>query len=308
MTAATTTPPRPVDATVVITTKDRCEELRTALASVFTQTAALEVLVIDDGSRDDTAATVARDFPAVRLLRFEESRGLVARRNLGAALASANIVISLDDDAYFPSPDSVAQTVAEFDNPRVGAVAIPYVDRTDPSTVHQRAPIAWDVMVAPVFRGTAYAVRRDVFLRVGGFRETIVHQGEERDFCIRLLDAGFVTRLGRADPIVHDESARRDTVRMDLFGRRNDILFAWHNEPWPYAATRMAGLTAKGLLLGLRSRRLIRMTRGLALGYRACWRERGRRRPVTTATARLDRLLRRTGAEPLGRIEQLLPR
>ena len=48
--------PGPVTATVLITTKNRCDELRNALRSVVSQSMPVEILVIDDGSSDDTPA------------------------------------------------------------------------------------------------------------------------------------------------------------------------------------------------------------------------------------------------------------
>ena len=82
--------------------------------------------------------------------------------------------------------------------------------------------------VVHAFVGAAHAVRRDVFLKVGGYREHFFFMGEEGDLCLRMMQAGYVTRLGRADPIYHLESSRRDLSRAGFSGRRNDILFAWH--------------------------------------------------------------------------------
>ncbi|MGZ4397490.1 MAG: glycosyltransferase family 2 protein [Gaiellaceae bacterium] len=292
-------------ASVVITTRNRRDELRAAVTSALAQKARIEVLVVDDGSSDGSAEMIASEFPRVHLCRSEQSKGLVVQRNAGAALASAPIVVSIDDDAVFVSSDTVAQTVAEFDHPRVGAVAIPYRDGPQDG-IRQASPSAGRVFVAARFRGTAYAVRRDLFLRLGGFREVIFHQGEERDLCLRMLEAGYVTRLGAADPIVHNESPSRDLVRMDLYGRRNDILCSWHNDPLPFALLRMLEMTVKGLGLGLKVGRPLRMLQGLALGYRACWEERHHRRPVSRAAYRLDHVLRREGPRPLEQVEPLL--
>ena len=56
------------------------------------------------------------------------SAGLIARRNDLASLARAPILVSLDDDAEFTAPDVVAHALRPFADPRVGAVAIPYVE------------------------------------------------------------------------------------------------------------------------------------------------------------------------------------
>jgi len=220
-------------ATVLITTKDRKNDLRRAVQSAIEQTADVEVLVIDDGSSDGTCSMIRDEFPEVRLHREEEAAGLIVRRNQGARMANGSIVFSIDDDAEFSSPHVVEQTLWEFDDPSIGAVAIPYIDVNYGPEVMQKAPEERGHYCTSSFRGTAHALRRDVFLELGGYREHLVHQGEERDYCIRMLDRGYVVRLGRSDVIHHYESPKRSFARMGYFGRRNDILFAWQNVPWP---------------------------------------------------------------------------
>jgi len=58
----------PPEATVVITTKNRKEELRDALSSVLRQLGVrLEVIVIDDGSTDGTTEMLRSEFPSIRI-------------------------------------------------------------------------------------------------------------------------------------------------------------------------------------------------------------------------------------------------
>jgi glycosyltransferase involved in cell wall biosynthesis len=295
-----------MNATVVITTKNRKDELCVAVRSALAQTAHPEVLVIDDGSTDGTADLVRSEFPSVRLDRAEQSRGLIVQRNHGAQLARGEVIFSIDDDAAFSTPNVVEQTLAEFDHPRVGAVAIPFINVNKENVLHQRSPGSAGIYVNHDFIGTAHAVRRDVFLKLGGYREQLVHQGEERDYCIRLLDAGYVVRLGRADPIHHFESPRRDYRRMDFYGRRNDVLFAWHNVPCPSAIRHVLGATALGTIFGFKCGRPWRMIRGLASGYAMIGSEWNQRHPVSRATYRLSRLLKRSPMR-LEDVEPLLP-
>jgi GT2 family glycosyltransferase len=293
-------------ATILIVTKNRREELRRAVASALTQTGGHEVVVVDDGSTDGTYEMVEREFPAVRLHRSDTSRGYIVQRNFGVRSANSPTVVMIDDDAVFASPSTVEQTLRDFDDPRVGAVAVPHVDVGIDERPRLRAP-AQGVYATSEFTGTASAIRRDAFEAAGGFRESIFHQGEERDFCVRLLAHGYVVRVGRADPIHHHPSAQRDVRRMDLYGRRNTILYAWYNEPLPSAAFRIAEMTAQGLVSGVRCRRPLAAVRGLALGYRACWQQRHERRPVPRRVVHAFRQLWKHGPLPLDEVVPFLP-
>jgi glycosyltransferase involved in cell wall biosynthesis len=294
-------------ATVVIATKNRKDDLRRAVASCLRQTAGPEILVIDDGSTDGTEALVRRQFPTIRYVREDISRGVVVRRNQAAGLARGDIVFSIDDDAEFPSQRTVAQTLTEFNAPSIGAVAIPFVNVNYGSAILQRAPKPDGTFVIDAFIGTAYAVRRDVFLRVGGYRESIFHQGEEEDFSIRMLDAGYVIRTGNADPIHHYESPIRDRWRMDVYGARNKILFSWHNVPMPYLLPHMMGATVNRLLFGVRQRHPWRAGYGLLKGFAVCLTQARQRRPVRRATYRAFRELRRAGQLPLSAVQHAVP-
>jgi glycosyltransferase involved in cell wall biosynthesis len=298
---------RNLSATVVITTKNRKEDLAKSLASIKAQTAALEILVIDDGSNDGTSEMIRREYPAVRLYREEKSRGLIVQRNRGAQLASGGIIFSIDDDAIFSSPHIVEQTLREFDDPRVGAIAIPFVDVNTSPEVKQRAPDANGVYAAYSYIGTAHAVRKDLFLRLGGYRELLIHQSEEEDYSIRLLNAGYIVRCGLSDPIHHFESPRRSWARMDFHGARNKVMYAWNNVPFPYFPVHLAVTTFMTSIQARQPGRAITRWRGVADAYVRCLTGRADRRPVAPAVYRLSRLLKRRGAVPIREIESRLP-
>lgn len=286
-------------ATVVITTKNRKDDLTRALDSCFLQNVPLEVLVLDDGSDDGTSAMVAGKYPRVQLHRSEESKGLVVQRNAGARLASAEIIISMDDDAEFSSPGIVAAVVAAFSHDSVAAVAIPFINTKQGDELHQSAPDHGSLWITNEFIGTAHAVRRSVFLRLGGYREVIFHQGEEGDFCIRLLQAGYFVRLLDCPPILHHESPKRSFERMNVFGQRNLILFTWHNVPFPEFLLHLCATVVNGLLWGLRRGVLRFRLRGTWRGFCMIFQEWSQREPVTSTTYWLYRRLKKEGPIPV---------
>lgn len=86
---------------VVIPTHDRAALLPRALGSVLAQDCGepFEVVVVDDGSSDDTAACLAGlADPRVRVLRNEPAQGAAASRNRGLAAVTAPVTAFLDDD------------------------------------------------------------------------------------------------------------------------------------------------------------------------------------------------------------------
>ena len=282
-----------MSASLVITTKNRCNDLRRALTSAMRQTAALEVIVIDDGSEDNTSEVVRDEFPEAKLIRHEESGGYVLRRNEGAAMATGDVIFSIDDDAEFSTPDNIEQTLADFDDPRIGAVAIPFINVEQSSDVLQKARDDVATYCIRSFIGTAHAVRREVFNQVGGYRTAIFHQGEERDLCIRILNAGFFVRSGRASPILHYESPNRDRRRMHIYGRRNDILFAWWNVPLTYLPGQLVVTTIKGMLHATKTKRVLPHMWGFVRGYTEILRYFSERSPVTNDTYQMYRKLKR---------------
>jgi GT2 family glycosyltransferase len=112
--------PAQLDASVVICTRDRPDELRRCLASLPQQTwQPLEVIVVDNASSDSRSRDVAHAAGAIYLL--EDRPGLDFARNTGARAATSPIVAYTDDDVLL-HPTWLERLVAAFDMPAVAAV------------------------------------------------------------------------------------------------------------------------------------------------------------------------------------------
>lgn len=295
-------PTRPL-ATVAISTRNRKDDLRRAVQSALDQTVAVEILVCDDASTDGTSEMIRTEFPSVVLHTSDTPHDVAVQRNMAAELASTSIIVSIDDDAAFTSPDTVAEVLRGFDDPRVGAVAMPFINVRVDSRIRQKAPDSTGTYIASSFVGTAYAIRREVFMKLGGYRTFLIHQYEEEDFCIRMLEAGYMIRLGSTEPIHHFHSPVRDRRGMDIWGARNTVLFTWHNVPMPYFVVHLLGTTVNALAAGVRAGSTLRKVRGVVSGYADCARQMRERQPVRPATYRLYRHLRRVGTLPISALD-----
>ncbi|MFJ4845539.1 MULTISPECIES: bifunctional polysaccharide deacetylase/glycosyltransferase family 2 protein [unclassified Streptomyces] len=107
---------------VIVPAYNEQECITNTLLSLARSDHPIEVIVVDDGSTDDTAAIVeSMDLPIVRLIRQPNS-GKPAALNTGVAAASSELVVMMDGDTVF-EPGTVRELVQPFADPRIGAVA-----------------------------------------------------------------------------------------------------------------------------------------------------------------------------------------
>jgi GT2 family glycosyltransferase len=211
------------EATVVIATRDRWpllarHGLRSALAQ---EDVALEVVVVDDGSRDGTAARVAElGDPRVRLVRNDEPHGPSAARNRGIEVAQADWVAFLDDDDLW-SPRKLR---AQLDAASTAGADWVYAAAViaDEAGAILRAPRLLDPEAAAemLLRGnriwggpSAVAVRTELLRRLGGFDESL-RCFEDWDLWIRLSATGRPAACGEV-LVAHVEHPGSTLFRFD---------------------------------------------------------------------------------------------
>ncbi len=294
-------------ASVVMPTRNRRLTLKRAILSAMSQSVPVEIIVMDDGSTDGTADMLRTEFPSVRYYSLGTGKGPCFQRNRGIELARSEFVFPIDDDSVFSTPYVVEQTLTEFDDPAIGAIGIPFVNPRLDWTPMQLAPAASKCLAIHAFVGAAHALRRSVFLGLSGYREHFFYMGEEGDLCARMLAAGYITRMGKADVIHHMESPARSRLKADLCGRKNDVLFAWHNAPARYLPLHILATTLNGIRTGIRQRNVLRMLRGLVMGYQGCLEQWHERKPIPLDIYQLLRRLKKRGPTELAELRSVLP-
>ena len=154
-----------------------------------------EVIVISDGSTDDTAE-IAAGFSGVRVIETAQL-GLSAARNVGFAAASGEIVAYIDDDAL-PDPDWLAHLARSFAAGEYAAAGGPNVPPAGSSAVAQcvaNAPggpthVLLSDHEAEHIPGCNMAIRKADLEQIGGFDPQFRTAGDDVDICWRLLDSG----------------------------------------------------------------------------------------------------------------------
>jgi GT2 family glycosyltransferase len=287
--------------TIGITTRNRPESLRRCVASLdHIAHLSPEVLVFDDASEVPVISTLAPQ-PRLRVIRDERGPGNIVGRNRLMREASADAVLLLDDDAALLDGSGIerAMTILAEDD-TVAAVAFAQAN-TDgrPWPESMQPGRGQTARFVAAFIGFAHLLRRDVFLRLGGYRERFVFYGEEKDYCLRLLDNDrSVVYLPDALVIHAQDAAGRTPQRYLRYVTRNDCLNALYNEPLHRIVWLLPARL--GLYFRMRSRWQVNDPAGLrwvlkelAANAGAAWRG---RKPVSRRTQARWRRLRDTTA------------
>lgn len=195
----------------------------------------LEVVLVDDGSTDNTESVAAK-FPTVRYVR-QDHAGLAAARNRGAKEATGSLLAYTDDDCE-PDRDWLFWIARAFENPAVGAAGGPNIPPT-PDGVQEAvvaaapgAPshVLFDDLTAEHLPGCNLVIRRDAFEAIGGFETQYRTAGDDVDFCWRLIDADW--RLTFVPPAFVWHRRRTSFVRylkqQAGYGRAEALLFKAH--------------------------------------------------------------------------------
>ncbi|WP_324759917.1 glycosyltransferase family 2 protein [Haloarcula sp. GH36] len=213
-------PPR---VSVVIPTYNRADTVRRAIESALAQTVTdIEVVVVDDGSTDDTAAVVAGiDDERVRYITHEGNRGRSVARNTGIDAARGEYVAFLDsDDHWLPgklerqldelsrrSPEWIG-VYCEFLTPKPSALGrtVDWLSRevfAAPNALEGGRELAREILTVNVLMGpgSTLLVEREALLATDGFDEQLVDH-EDWDLVLQLLARGKIAYVDEALVVV----------------------------------------------------------------------------------------------------------
>ncbi|MFN2387507.1 MAG: glycosyltransferase family 2 protein, partial [Thermoanaerobaculia bacterium] len=220
-------------ATLIILAWNRWDLTKACLDSLReTDLTGAEVIVVDNGSADETPRALRR-YPWVRVVTNPENLGYVRGNNAGIAAADpASDVVLLNNDILFPQRDWLQKLRAcAHGVPDAGVVGC-RLTLPDGRLLHAGTYMLPDTMwgqqigscekdigqytstreVEGIVFACAY-IRREVITAIGGLAEDFRSYFEDTDYCLRARRAGFKTLLCGDVTLIHDEhgSTRGDT-------------------------------------------------------------------------------------------------
>jgi GT2 family glycosyltransferase len=245
--------PAPPRISVVVCTYNGARTLRetcTALAALDYPDA--EVIVVDDGSTDDSAAIATEC--GFRVISTE-NQGLSAARNVGMHAATGEFVAYVDDDTM-PDPHWLTYLAAAFqshDWVAVGGPNLPVSGDGPAADAVAAAPgnpshVLYDDRSAEHIPGCNSAFRRDALMAIGGFDPRFRAAGDDVDVCWRLQTRGGQIGFAPAAMVWHH---RRGTARGYLrqqrgYGRAEAML----ERKWPERYSAGGHVTWRGRIYG----------------------------------------------------------
>ena len=226
---------------------------------------ACEVLVVDDGSTDDSVSVLEREFPGVTLVRHEKNRGFGPACLSGVQAARHPVVVLLNSDVVV-EPGFVTPLLEPFSDPGVFAVSPLILDREGKVAkvsvnrpYIRRGELRWegadpaklDSVVASLFPlGGAVALDRARFLELGGFDplyEPFYYEDVDLGLCA--WRRGWKCLVEPRSRVRHDEGGTINKhfgrFKVKVAKRRHRLLMTWKHATGSWLRAHLAWLPVK---------------------------------------------------------------
>jgi hypothetical protein len=182
---------------VVMPVHEAAATIERALNSVYAQTYAniIEVIVVDDGSRDDTCQIIEEKFPQVRLIH-QENAGSPTARNRGVGEAQGEYIAFLDDDDEWLPDKTLKQMQAFASHPGLvfilaGASDVGYPPPAPaPYALRQLTFDHCFPVISAHYGCSQWIIRKSVIEEVGGFSVTM-RRAQDAELIWRMLSLGY---------------------------------------------------------------------------------------------------------------------
>ncbi len=211
-----------------------------------------EIVIVDNGSADDSAAAVQESFPDVVLIANKVNIGAPAW-NFGFAKAKGDYFIIIDDDSHVESGLEEALMYMD-ERPNIGVLALNVL--TGPYT-----SAAWKMeenknIVG--FIGCGAILRRETYEKIGGYADWIFLYVNEWELGLRCVNAGYEVQYFADCKVIHRTSSlHRTTRRFEMLVAKHQLAIIYKYFPfqrWKYIR-RVVLNNLKGVIKALEFRR-----------------------------------------------------
>jgi glycosyltransferase involved in cell wall biosynthesis len=205
---------------VILPVRNGAGFIEQAIASALPQLSADdEVVVVDNGSTDETVSVV-EDLGDRRVRIIDEQRrGPAAARNAGLAVASGDLVSFLDHDDYWPEGRNAGLLAALAADPAADAAYGRLRVLVEPGCDDQGFA-AVDGTFAPAIGLHVYLFRRELLERTGRMDESLA-LGSDADYVARLRQAGMRTAIYDGDASVYRRHG--NNITLDVAAKRDGL-------------------------------------------------------------------------------------
>ena len=220
---------------------NRYEELVITLSSLKRQDSDFELIVVDNGSENESSKKVREIWPEAKIIKLKLNQGVSGGRNRGIEAATGEIIVFLDDDASFASRNALSRIRKRFEeDPDLGILAansyLTATGKPEIAAIPRRDKKVIDTdYQASYFCGVGFALRRDLIEKIGLFFERFFYSCEELDLSWRTIESGYrimwaadIVVLHRCSPVV------RTRGRWVHSNARNRVWLAVRHLPWRY--------------------------------------------------------------------------
>ena len=290
-----------MDLSVIIVTRNTCPQTCAAILSVRQSRDELskEIIVVDNGSTDETPAVVAREFPYVRYLRAAENLGFARANNWGVRETKGRLLLLLNSDAAL-QPESLAAAVGWMRaHPDCGVAGVQLLnpDGSPQNSIANFPTLATELLNKSLLRrlcprrypgkeqrftepvevetvvGACMIIRRDLWDAIGGLDERYFFFLEETDFCLQTRRLG--KRLVHLPQITvwhgQGQTAKKNSPTARIEYWRSRYIYFAKNHRLSVRVALVIGLLLRLFVNSLTSGLLVALTLGRSARWKNKW-------------------------------------
>lgn len=232
---------------VIIINHNRERELKECLYSVYDQTYEnKEVIVVDNGSEDNSVGMVRSTFPSVHCISLPSNLGVCIPTNRAVDSSRGDYILLLDNDATLSRPSFINRWVVAMEKvPEAGAVCAKVTTPQPEYIMDVKEPDMYAgmygsddlsrVQCVGVLNSTAAMIKRNVWDILGGENEDYFAYYNDTDLGTRIVKAGYWVVYDPWNIVYHKSENPIHNETKLYYMIRNHYLYCLEHLPWKLA-------------------------------------------------------------------------